>query len=281
MNRQMPRQVSRIVELVGLAVLIAASSGCYHYHLRAKADRANSSYFRKTLGVPEPGRSMDIVVPPSLGGGQGGAGPQSSADCRDNGLYEVAITSYWKDAFGEVFSFGRRKRVRVEWLCAKEPPVIGPGGSGARVESGRTGASPAEAGRQAGRSKQSDVTKKQDDVTKRTVHAFLWGALQQNLLPPAPSADSKTPANCRSMREVKLPMRYGHALITVLTAGIWSPMRVAWQCSPEPTARSEALPPAMTRRIPPLFAERLRLWPQDSSTGFNIDPAKEELHVPR
>jgi hypothetical protein len=124
-------------------------------------------------------------------------------------LYEVGITSSWKYAAGTVFSFGRWSRVKVEWFCAKEPPVIGP-----------TVQPPAGVPQKTG----------QDNFTKRTVHAFFWGGLQQNLLPPAPSATSKTPASCKSIRQVRLPMNYGYAFITVATLGIWSPMQVAWQC---------------------------------------------------
>ena len=192
---------------VALIALIVVSSGCYHHHLRANGERVNSSPFRKSLDS-----SSKRIVPPADSGAQSTSGLPSSADCQDNGLHEVGITSSWKYAAGTVFSFGRWSRVNVEWFCAKEPPVIGP-----------TGLSPQPPATVAGQSVQNNFT-------KRTVHAFFWGGLQQNLLPPAPSRDSKTPANCKSMRQVKLPMNYGYAFITVATLGIWSPMQVAWQC---------------------------------------------------
>ncbi|MGA9772436.1 MAG: hypothetical protein WBV94_25610 [Blastocatellia bacterium] len=191
---------------LALAVLIVISSGCYHHHLRANGERVNSSPFRKTLDS-----SSKRILPPA---DQGSSGLPSSADCQDNGLYEVGITSSWKYAAGTVFSFGRWSRVKVEWFCAKEPPVIG-----------LIGQPPAEQPT-AGISQKTG----QGNFTKRTVHAFFWGGLQQNLLPPAPSGASKTPANCKSMRQVKVPMNYGYAFITVATLGIWSPMQVAWQC---------------------------------------------------
>ena len=187
---------------IALAILISISSGCYHHHLRANGERVNSSPFRKTLTSPD---ERKRVVPPPDGGSQGA----SSADCQDNGLHEVGVTSSWKYAAGTVFSFGRWSRVKVEWFCAKEPPVIGP-----------TPQPPAAVAGQPA----------QNNFTKRTVHAVFWGGLQQNLLPPAPPGTSKTPASCKSMRQVKLPMNYGYAFITVATLGVWSPTQVAWQC---------------------------------------------------
>ncbi|HKQ05166.1 MAG TPA: hypothetical protein VJ464_08550 [Blastocatellia bacterium] len=244
----------RLCSAVALIALIAISSGCYHYHLRASGNRANSSYFRKTLDPSSEGRRSNYVVPPA-------------ADCKANGLYEVGITSPWKYAAGRVFSFGLWSRVKVEWLCANEPPVIGPTGLGPDPAA----ASPPKVARQPKPSP--------DGFTKRTVHALLWGALQQNLLPP-PSATTKTPANCQSMRQVKLPMNYGYALITVLSAGIWSPMQVAWKCNEEPTSAptNQALTsPTATRRLSPQLFPRLS--PQLGKGPATA--AKEEKHVYR
>ncbi|HKP85765.1 MAG TPA: hypothetical protein VJZ26_06700 [Blastocatellia bacterium] len=205
----------RMLSAAALVALICISSGCYHHHLRASGERVNSSPFRKTLDSSGGSKPTDYVVPPTNGDAQGNPGLQSSADCQDNGLHEVGVTSYWKYAAGTVFSFGRWSRVKVEWFCAKEPPVIGPGGLRPQPEA----ASPA-----------APTKAVQDGFTTRTVHSFFWGGLQQNLLPPPPSAASKTPANCKSMQQVRLPKNYGYSLITVVTAGIWSPMRVAWKC---------------------------------------------------
>lgn len=191
---------------VALIAFIVIYSGCYHHHLRANGERVNSSPFRKTFDSSE-----KRIVPPA---DKGSSGLPPSADCQDNGLYEVGITSSWRYAAGTVFSFGRWSRVKVEWLCAKEPPVIGPTGLSSQPDAGVVGQQKAG----------------QNIFTKKTVHAFFWGGLQQNLLPPAPFATSKTPANCKSMRQVKLPMNYGYAFITVATLGIWSPTQVAWQC---------------------------------------------------
>ncbi|HJQ26953.1 MAG TPA: hypothetical protein VKA60_23900 [Blastocatellia bacterium] len=217
----------RLASAVALIVLLVLSSGCYHYHLRTSGNKANSSYFRKTLDPSSEGRRSNYVVPPPQSGAPGPSGLPSAGDCKENGLYEVGITSPWKYAAGRVFSFGLWSRVKVEWLCAKEPPVIGPAGLGPQPPA----ASSASA------ASQPKPTK--DGFTRRTVHAFLWGALQQNLLPPG-SKTMKTPANCQSLRQVKLPMNYGYALVTVLSAGIWSPMQVAWKCEDQPAGGSNA-----------------------------------------
>jgi hypothetical protein len=204
--------MQKVSGAVALAVLITISSGCAHHHLRAAGGRANSSPFRKTFYSSDKGAR---IIPTADSGAPGSSGLPSSADCQGNGLNEVGITSNWKYAAGTVFSFGRWSRVKVEWFCAKEPPVIGP--TGLNQPSAVVSAPP-------------PTKPKQDGFTQKTVHAFFWGALQQNLVTPDSSATAKTPANCQSMRQVKLPVNYGYSLITVATLGIWSPTRVAWQC---------------------------------------------------
>ena len=89
---------------VALAVLIFISSGCYHHHLRANGERVNTSPFRKTLDASSEDKR---IVPPADSGAQSTSGLPSWADCQDNGLHEVGITSSWKYAAGTVFSFGR------------------------------------------------------------------------------------------------------------------------------------------------------------------------------
>ncbi|MEK6405655.1 MAG: hypothetical protein AABN34_01690 [Acidobacteriota bacterium] len=268
---------------VALVALIGVYSGCYHHHLRANGDRVNSSYFRKTLDSPSGGKRTDFVVPAQVNGAQVPGGLASSADCKGNGMYEVGITSYWKYAAGNVFSFGQWSRVKVEWLCAKQPSVIGPTGLGPRPPAASEAARPTP-------SVSTQPRKvKQDELTKRTMHAFFWGALQQNLLPPAPSAAYKTPANCKSMRLVKLPVNYGYSLITVVTAGLWSPMRVTWQCAEDPSRASQGPAPGPaqgppkglpgTINPPPLQLVPLRA--PYSSAGPSILSSKEANDVPR
>lgn len=258
----------RMFCVVAIAALVGTSSGCYHHHLRANGERANSSHFRKTLASPSGGRRIDFVVPPPAVPSQIPGALPSSAGCDTNGMNEVGITSYWKYAAGNVFSFGHWSRAKVEWLCAKRPSVIGPtapqldtpGGIGAAVT----------------------PKTKPGEFTKRTVHAFFWGALQQNLLPP-PSAKNKNPANCKSMRLVKLPMNYGYSLITVFSAGLWSPMRVAWQCVEDQSHASKGLTPAVPGiinvMIPRLAAPA---FPHSGRSRWGERPFwKEAYDVPR
>src|ERR1700754_1353972 len=188
----------RMSSAVALLALIAISSGCYHHHLRANGDRANSSPFRKTLGISRPQKPSEMVLPPPTSGVPGKSGLPSAADCPDNGLHEVGVTTYWQYAAGTVFSFGRWSRVKAEWFCAKQPPVIGPRGLGSHPPPPTAPPRPAPAAAQPPFLAKAS----QDGFTKRTVHAFFWGGLQQNLLPP-PVATSKTPANCKSLHQVK------------------------------------------------------------------------------
>src|SRR5215470_7350977 len=148
----------RAVLLIALTTLY---SGCYHYHMRANGDKVNSSYFRKTLSSSVSAKDT-FVVPPAQSGLPGNSGLPSSADCNANGLYEVGITSSWKYAAGTVFSFGKWSRVKVEWLCAKEPPVIGP----ARPGAARQPAAPVETTPATSRPRNTSV----DGFTRRTVH---------------------------------------------------------------------------------------------------------------
>jgi len=243
--------MSKMSSAIALIALIGISSGCYHHHLRASGDPANSSPFKKTLDSSGRSNRTDYIVPPANSNAQGSSGLPSSADCKDNGLYEVGITSNWKDAAGAVFSFGRWSRVKVEWKCAKEPPVIGPRGLGPQPPASVEAARPAPPTTSVA-AKPRDSKNRKDGFTKRTAHAFFWGAVQQNFLPPAPSATSKTPANCKSLRQVKLPMNYGYSLITVITAGMWSPMRVAWQCAEDRIGGTKVPAPLLPEATHPL-----------------------------
>jgi hypothetical protein len=214
-----PRSGFFLPRTVILITLVVLCSGCYHYHIRANGDRLNSSYFRKTL-VSAPGKPGNFVVPPPQIEPQRSTGLPSSADCKANGLYEVGVSSSWKDSVGQVLSFGHWSHVNVDWLCAKEPPVIGPGG--AMSDAARTRAAPLAQEMVARPTQRSQTSRK--GFTSSTLHSFFWGALQK------PSPALKTPPDCKSMRQVRLPMNYGHALITVFSAGIWSPMRMEFQC---------------------------------------------------
>ena len=62
-----------------------------------------------------------------------------------------------------------------------------------------------------------------------TAHSYLWGLVQK---PPdfihTPVCDS---LGVNGMSEVTLKKNFGCALVTVVTLGIWSPMKVQWKCS--------------------------------------------------
>lgn len=60
------------------------------------------------------------------------------------------------------------------------------------------------------------------------VHGFFWG------LAVKPKNGLK-PTNCEphdmALYQVRVTSNLGYSLITVLTLGIWSPMKVEWQCA--------------------------------------------------
>lgn len=260
----------RISQAVALAALLGVCSGCYHHHLRANGERVNTSYFRQTLDYSGWAKRNDLVVPPAASGAPGSSGLPSAADCKDNGIYEVGVRSNFKYAAGTVFSFGRWSRLNVEWLCAKQPPVIGPSGLG-----------PQPPGLPATVRSPRPPIKPRDGFSRRTVHAFFWGAVQQNLLPPSPSPTANTPANCSSMRQVKFPPNYGYSLITVITAGIWSPMKVAWRCNEHANNGSKAVPPGLRGTSLSAFPLFGPLTPIEPRAGSQILSSKEENYVPR
>lgn len=75
------------------------------------------------------------------------------------------------------------------------------------------------------------------EVSKTTAHAYFWGLLQK---PPT----IKTPIcdwlEVNGLAEVTMKSNFGYSLITVVTLGIWSPMRVEWRCG-KPCKKNETL----------------------------------------
>lgn len=61
-----------------------------------------------------------------------------------------------------------------------------------------------------------------------TAHAFFWGLLQKPQEIHTPVCDS---LGVNGVSEVTVKTNLGYALITVVTLGIWSPMKVQWKCS--------------------------------------------------
>ena len=61
-----------------------------------------------------------------------------------------------------------------------------------------------------------------------TVHSLFWGAVQKPKEIHTPVCDS---LDVNGMAEVTMKTNFGYALITVVTLGIWCPMKVEWKCS--------------------------------------------------
>ncbi len=66
------------------------------------------------------------------------------------------------------------------------------------------------------------------EVSKKTAHAFFWGLVQKPPEIHTPVCDS---LGVNGVAEVTMKTNFGYALITVVTLGIWSPMKVEWKCS--------------------------------------------------
>jgi len=64
-----------------------------------------------------------------------------------------------------------------------------------------------------------------------TLHAFLWGAIEETEVADTCESDA--------IDEVRVRNNYGYALITVVTLGIWMPMDVAWKCRKRPLDSGE------------------------------------------
>ena len=61
----------------------------------------------------------------------------------------------------------------------------------------------------------------------RTAHSFFWGLVQSPKEIATPICDS---LNANGVSVVQVQNNFGYSLITVLTLGIWSPMKLQWKC---------------------------------------------------
>lgn len=61
-----------------------------------------------------------------------------------------------------------------------------------------------------------------------TAHSFFWGLAQKPVKISTPICDS---LDVNGMAEVTMKNNFGYSLITVVTLGIWCPMRVEYKCS--------------------------------------------------
>jgi len=66
------------------------------------------------------------------------------------------------------------------------------------------------------------------EFQSRTAHSFFWGLVQNPKEIATPVCDS---LNTNGVALVQVKSNFGYSLITVLTLGIWSPMRIEWKCS--------------------------------------------------
>jgi hypothetical protein len=70
-----------------------------------------------------------------------------------------------------------------------------------------------------------------------TANAFFWGLIQKPAQIQTPVCDS---LGVNGMSEVTVKTNFGYALITVVTLGIWCPMKVQWKCS-KPCKKNDTL----------------------------------------
>ena len=70
-----------------------------------------------------------------------------------------------------------------------------------------------------------------------TAHSLFWGLVQNPREIHTPICDS---LGVNGMAEVSMKTNFGYALITVVTLGIWSPVKVEFKCS-KPCKKSEIL----------------------------------------
>jgi hypothetical protein len=70
-----------------------------------------------------------------------------------------------------------------------------------------------------------------------TAHVFFWGLIQKPKQITTPVCDS---LQVNGMSEVTVKNNFGYSLITVVTLGIWSPVKIQWRCS-KPCKKSGSL----------------------------------------
>ncbi|MCG8607352.1 Bor family protein, partial [bacterium] len=65
----------------------------------------------------------------------------------------------------------------------------------------------------------------------KTLHALAWGAVRQDI----PVDNCQTARGQRfGIEEVKVETNFGYMLISVVTLGIWVPLKVSWRCAKPP-----------------------------------------------
>ncbi len=61
-----------------------------------------------------------------------------------------------------------------------------------------------------------------------TTHSFFWGLAQSPKEIHTPVCDT---LGANGMAEVTVKNNFGYSLITVVTLGIWSPIKLEWKCA--------------------------------------------------
>lgn len=61
-----------------------------------------------------------------------------------------------------------------------------------------------------------------------TAHSFFWGLVQNPKEITTPICDS---LNANGVALVQVKNNFGYSLLTVITLGIWCPMKIEWKCS--------------------------------------------------
>ena len=66
------------------------------------------------------------------------------------------------------------------------------------------------------------------EMASRNANSFFWGLVQSPKEISTPVCDS---LNANGMAVVQVKTNLGYSIITVLTLGIWSPIKIEWKCS--------------------------------------------------
>ena len=76
------------------------------------------------------------------------------------------------------------------------------------------------------------------EITTVKANAYFWGLIQKpkdGII--TPNCDA---LNINGMAEVQVKTNFGNAFITVVTLGIWCPMKITWKCG-KPCQKIEPL----------------------------------------
>ena len=83
------------------------------------------------------------------------------------------------------------------------------------------------------------LAQKGTEVNSQVAHSFFWGLVKKPKEISTPLCDS---IQANGMSEVTAKTNLGYALITVVTLGIWAPMKLEWYCG-KPASTIQPLKP--------------------------------------